>query len=70
MKKYRILKPIVLGFTAPQDQYDALFTPENNVALESDGHTIWVIKDDKREESITIAAAIEIWLNQGLIVEI
>lgn len=70
MKKYRVLKSIVLGFLTPQDQYDMFFTPEDNITLESDIHTIWVIKNDKRHESITIAAAINVWLEQGLITEI
>ena len=70
MKKYRILKPIVLGFLTPQDQFDALIGPEDGVILASDGHTIWTIRNRKRHESITVGHAIQIWLDRGLIIEI
>ena len=70
MKKYVITKPIVLGFLTPRDQYDVLFKPEDGVMLESDGHTIWTIKNGKRDESITTANAIDVWLKEGRIAEI
>ncbi|MBI5732442.1 hypothetical protein HY967_00580 [Candidatus Jorgensenbacteria bacterium] len=70
MKKYRILKRVMLGFTTPQDQYDVIIGPEDGTILESDGHTIWTIKDGKRHESITMANAIDIWLGREAIVEI
>lgn len=70
LKRYRVLKPVVLGFLTPRDQYDEIIRPKDNVTLESDGHTIWAIKNSRRQESITIAAAIEIWLKHGFIAEI
>ena len=70
MKRYAVLKPIVLGFSRPQDQFDVLIYPEDNTTLESDGHTIWLIIDNERHESITTANAIENWLNEGKILEI
>ena len=70
MKRYRVLKLVVLGFLTPRDQFDAFIAPEDGVTLECDGHTIWTNKDGKRRESITVASAIEYWLDQGLIVEI
>lgn len=60
----------MLSFLTPQDQYDTIVAPEDNVVLESDGHTIWIIKNDKRRESITMAIAIEHWLSKGAIAEI
>jgi len=70
MKKYMITKPIVLGFLTSQDQYDAIIKPEDGVTLESDSHTIWTIKNGKRNKSITMANAIDVWLKDGLITEI
>ena len=71
MKKFRILKPVMLSFLTPQDQYDTIISPENDAVLESDNHTIWIItKTGAREESITTANAIEIWLAEGKITEI
>jgi len=70
MKKYRIIKPIILSFLSPQDQHDIIIEPENETILESDGHTIWIIKNGKRHESITTANAIEYYLNDGTITEI
>ena len=70
MKRYEILKLVMLGFLAPQDQFDVIIGPEENTILESDGHTIWIIQKGKRHESITVAYAIEIWLEDGKISEI
>ncbi len=70
LKKYRILKPILLGFLTPQDQFDATIGPEDGVILESDGHTIWTIGNGERHESITVGYAIQLWLDRGLIIEI
>ena len=70
MKRYRILKPLVLSFTTPQDQYDTWIRPEDNITLEANEHTIWTIKDRVCHESITTANAIDHWLADGLIEEI
>ena len=70
MKKYKILKPVILGFLTPQEQYDIFIDPETGVTLESNGHTIWVLKDDKRQESITTANAIDLYIERGDIREI
>ena len=66
LKRYRILKPVVLGFITPRDQFDVITDPAKELAkLESDGSTIWVVR-----ESITMGYAIEQWLNAGLIAEV
>jgi len=66
LKRYRILKPIYLGFVSPRDQFDVKIDPAQELAkLESDGTTIWVVR-----ESITMGYAIGQWLNAGLIEEI
>ncbi len=70
MKKYKLLQRIVLGFDTAQDQVDVLYKPTDGVILESDGHTIWVVKNDRRRESITEAHAIDAWLTEGWIAEI
>ena len=70
MKRYRVIKTIVLGFLTPQDQFDTIIHPGDGIILESDGHTIWTVKNGERHESITMAYAIEHWLENGAIVEI
>ena len=66
LKRYRILKPVGLGFITPRDQFVVIFDPAQELAkLESDGTTIWLVR-----ESITMGYAIEQWLNAGLISEI
>jgi hypothetical protein len=69
MKKYKVLKPVMLSFLTPRDQYDATIHPDDgDYTLESDGKTIWVLIKDERHESITTANAIDIWLEQGKII--
>lgn len=71
MKRYVCLKEIVLGFLTPQDQFDALLDP--GTILEADEHTIWVLDisvEKPRIESITMACAIDIWLENGTIREL
>ena len=70
MRRYRTIKPIILGFLTPRDQQDLIIEPENETILESDGQTIWLIKNGKRRESITTANAIKYWLKQGAIARI
>ncbi len=70
MKKYRILKPIILGFITPQEQYDLKICPEDGEILESDGRTIWTNKNGVQKDSITMASAIWLWLAGGRIAEI
>jgi len=70
VKKYKVLDVVVLGFLTAQSQYDEIFHPEDGVVLESDGQTIWATKDGKRKESITMAYAIDMWLDQGRLEEI
>lgn len=71
MRKYRILKPVMLSFLTPQDQYDTIISPENDAVLESDNHTIWIItKTGARKESTTRANAIDLWLENGSVTEI
>lgn len=63
--------PIMLSFLTGNDQCDGMLHPDDgDYVLETDGHTIWVILDDKREESITMANAIDIWINQNKIEKI
>jgi hypothetical protein len=62
MKKYRILKTIVLGFIEEKghgEQYDALIDPRVGIHLECDGTTIWLVNEKGRHESTTIANLVE-----------
>lgn len=70
VKKYKILKSLILGFLTPQDQFDQIFGPDDDVILESNGNTIWVIKGKEKHESITQAHAIEFYLQKKIIEEI
>ncbi len=76
MRRCVILKDIMLSFitTEPKEedgQYDTIIGPEIGAILESNHDTIWVIwKTGKREESITMVNAIDIYLADGRIAEI
>ena len=71
MKKYKVIKPVMLTMLTPQDSYDASFHPaDNDYILECNGSTIWVWSDYIKWETITTANAIDIWLEQGKIEEI
>lgn len=67
MKRYRIKSDIMLSFLTPRDQYDTMI---DNGELESDGSTIWYLKDGKRHESVTTANAIGLWAGEGKVEEI
>lgn len=70
MKKYRFLKDVMLSFLSGREQADCLVGPQDDSTLEFDGKTIWVVKGDKRQESITTGNAIPLWLERGNIEEI
>lgn len=70
MKSYKIHGMVMLSFTTPQDQYDALYGPGFNTVLECDGETIWLCNGETRVETITSANAIDAWVNEGCIEEI
>jgi len=67
MKRYRIKSEILLTFLTPRDQYDLSFSDGE---LESDGSTIWWVKDGRRHESITTANATDLWTKERKIEEI
>ena len=68
MDRYKLLELVVLGFVHEgREQYDALVRPEDGVTLESDGSTIWIVKGDQRQESTTMAYAVDLWLKEGKI---
>jgi hypothetical protein len=69
MKRYSIISSIMLTFLGRNDSIDCMIDP-GEIILESDGHTIWAIENNNRVESITMANAINIWLNQNKIKEI
>jgi hypothetical protein len=72
MKRYRVKDVLIFGFDDGRYQSDAYVEPGDE--LETDGSTIWVtwVKGDQRQraESITMAYAINIFLEKGLIEEI
>jgi hypothetical protein len=72
VKRYRIKKFLVLGFLTPRDQEDRIYraADSSGVVVESDGETIWVVENDRREESVTEAHAIGLWVEEGLLEEI
>ena len=72
MKKYALLQDVLLSFLNGNDQIDALFGPLEHCYLECDGKTIWVVNVEKnrRDESITMANAIDVWIERNKIKEI
>ena len=68
MKKYKVIQPVMLSYLTARDQVDATFHPDDgDYTLECDGSTIWASLGEKRLETITMANAIDIWLEQGKI---
>ena len=67
LKRYRIVKKVVLGFNDPRDQYDILISAGELVC---DGDTIWWDNEGYHRESITTVNAIDQWLEEGRIEEI
>lgn len=65
IKRYKIIKPIILSFTTPQDQYESIIHPKESAYLECDGSTIWYCYNDEKRETITMANAIQSWLCDG-----
>lgn len=62
MKTYKIISPIVLSFNGPQEQYDSLIVEGY---LETDGETIWLLRQGNKQETINQAQAINHWLDAG-----
>jgi hypothetical protein len=63
-KRYKIIgKWVGLGFMNPNDQIDIWCKPD--AILEADEHTIWLITNGKKVESITTANAIDLHLKNG-----
>jgi|GEM_PF-4281977 hypothetical protein len=70
MKRYRVRQTIVLGFLGPQDQEDRQYQADTETIVECDGKTIFVVERGKREESITVADAVPLWVEQHKLEEI
>ena len=67
-KWFQITGKVVLGFLTAQDQYDRII---DSGVLESNGSTIWYVDTKgRREKSITIARAVDVWIAEGLLKEI
>ncbi len=69
MKKYKIIKPIVLGFLTAQDQYDTTIYPNDDTYLEFDGSTIFLCSPEKRRASITMGYAMVVFWENGQITD-
>ncbi len=70
VRRYKILKNIMLGFLGLREQHDEIIGPDDDVIIECDEHTIWAIKGERRTESITAANAMIIWIENGSIQEL
>lgn len=71
VKKYKVLQPVMVSFLTARNQIDEMLHPDDgDFWLESDGHTIWALNSSNRLETITMANAINIWLEQGKIEEV
>jgi hypothetical protein len=69
MKRYKILRDILLDFLTPQDQYSCRI--DSSYTLECDEHTIWIVDESgQRQESITTANAVDMYLERGCIEEL
>lgn len=70
LKLYRLISKVVVSFTTLNDQRDVIISPSDDVLLESDGHTVWLINSTGRHETILIGAACLIWEQTGLIEQV
>jgi ribulose-5-phosphate 4-epimerase/fuculose-1-phosphate aldolase len=71
LRRFRLVKSVILEFIVKNEQQGYWFKAENNVTLETDGHTIWLVKPDgTRFESITMAHAVDVWVADGNVEEI
>ena len=61
MKKYKILKTVMLNFYDKEERADTdyLIHPNEGIHIECDGSTIWLINKYGRHESITQAHYVE-----------
>lgn len=65
---FEIRKGIMLNFLTARDQYDELIEPGQGHLMFNGNAIHWVI-DGEQRMSITINWAIQLWLNDGSIVE-
>jgi len=63
---YRITGPVILSFILEDEQQEFLL---DTGTVESDGHTVWLINENGRFESITTPNIIAAALAQGLLEE-
>ena len=57
---------MMLNFCGAQDNYDLFIDPVGDVFLETDGTTIWLLKDDKRHETNNMPGYINLLLEGNL----
>ncbi len=69
MKRYRIIKKVLLNFCGFQDKYSLFIDPVGDVFLETNGQTIWLLKNGKRHETNHTCNYIELLLEHGSIRE-
>ena len=55
---------MMLNFCGAQDNYDLFIDPVGDVFLETDGTTIWLLKDDKRHETNNMPGYINLLLEE------
>ena len=69
MKKYKIVKKIILDFLTPQDQYSRWCTEG---FVEYNGtNTVWYINPSgEKEETINTGDLIELYIQRGILVEV
>ena len=70
MKRYRVVKQIILDFVTHNDQYGRYVEQSENTILEVDESTIWVIENGKRAEAINTVILFKYLLRDGKIEEI
>jgi hypothetical protein len=70
MKRYAILNDIMLSFLGRSGTDDYLIGPQDGSTLEANEHTIWLVVNTMKHESITTANAIDLWLADKKIKEI
>lgn len=70
MKRYKIVKTVLLSFCSPQDDYDLFIDPAGDVFLEANEHTVWLLKDDNRYETNNTLSYLNFLLERKSIEEV
>ena len=69
-RKYKILEAIVLDFNTSQDQYSALYEPDDNAQVIVDGSDVYLLYGGRKRLTINVTDLIDLYVKRGSVKEI